>query len=279
MRRITVGFLILIAMGVAYSIENHSSKIRFPYEWLDETGFRSDIDPGKKILEPSGICYHPLRKTLFVVSDEGMLLELKTDGTLVFNMKIPGDLEAVTVNPQTGFLYVVVEGEDEVLEIDPDKKLVKRRFPINREWGGDLNYLQKQIGKYDQGVESLEFIPDADHPEGGTFYAGNQWDPPCIMEIFIPLISSQEQKAEAKILRVLPVKIDDPAAMYYDPKTRLLNVVSDADNILFEITLGGHIVREYAFPGDNQEGITRDNEGYLYIAQDSGGILKVRDLR
>jgi hypothetical protein len=31
--------------------------------------------------------------------------------------------------------------------------------------------------------------------------------------------------------------------------------------------------------GDNQEGLCRDNEGYLYIAQDSGGILRVKDLR
>jgi uncharacterized protein YjiK len=55
--------------------------------------------------------------------------------------------------------------------------------------------------------------------------------------------------------------------------------VNDADNILVEITLEGRIVREYAFIGDEQEGIARDDEGYLYIAQDLGGILKVKDLR
>jgi uncharacterized protein YjiK len=59
----------------------------------------------------------------------------------------------------------------------------------------------------------------------------------------------------------------------------LLNVVSDADNILVEITLEGKIVREYAFLGDTQEGIARDDEGYLYIAQDLGRVLKVKDLR
>ena len=77
----------------------------------------------------------------------------------------------------------------------------------------------------------------------------------------------------------MPLKLDDPAAMYYDPDTKLLNVVSDADNILVEITLEGKIVKEYAFLGDNQEGITRDDQGFLYIAQDSGGILRVKDLR
>jgi glucose/arabinose dehydrogenase len=41
----------------------------------------------------------------------------------------------------------------------------------------------------------------------------------------------------------------------------------------------GRIVREYAFIGDSQEGIARDGDGYLYITQDSGRILKVKDLR
>jgi uncharacterized protein YjiK len=67
--------------------------------------------------------------------------------------------------------------------------------------------------------------------------------------------------------------------MYYDRRSGLMNVVDDADNILVEITLEGKILREYAFLGDRQEGIARDDEGYLYIAQDSGGILKVKDLR
>jgi len=67
--------------------------------------------------------------------------------------------------------------------------------------------------------------------------------------------------------------------MFFDTKTGLLNVVNDADNILVEITLEGEIIREFAFPGETQEGIARDEGGYLYIAQDSGGILKVKDLR
>lgn len=279
MKKTIVCFLFIIILGTACSKDNYSTNIRFPYKWLDEPGFGSDIDLERRIIEPSGICFHPSRKTLFVVSDEGMLLEIKTDGMPVSSMKIPGDLEGVTVNPHTGFLYVIVEGDDIILEVDPVDQEVTREFPINRLWQGDPNYIQKQREIYDQGVESLEFVPDEDHPEGGTFYAGNQWDPPCVFELSIPLNSSQEKTVAAKILQILPLKLDDPAAMYYDPETKLLNVVSDADNILVEITLDGKIVKEYAFLGDNQEGITRDDQGFLYIAQDSGGILRVKDLR
>jgi len=252
--------------------------IRFPYQWLGTQGIGGNIDQ-QDFAEPSGICFHPLRKTLFVVSDEGEIAEIKTDGTPVFKLKIPGDLEGITVDPQSGLLYIVVEGDDVILEFNPDTREVTRKFPVNREYGGNPRFLMKQEKGYDNGLESIAFVPDKDHAEGGTFYAGNQWDPPCIMEILVPLKSSEAKTAEARILRVLPFKMDDPSAMYYDSEKRLLNVVSDADNILVELTLEGKLIKEYAFLGDNQEGLARDEEGYLYIAQDSGGIIKVKDLR
>ncbi|MBC8357753.1 MAG: SdiA-regulated domain-containing protein [Candidatus Aminicenantes bacterium] len=255
-----------------------SPTIRFPYDWIGPPGFGGNIDK-QDFVEPSGICFHPLRKTLFVVSDEGEIAEIETDGTPVFNLKIPGDLEDVTVHPETGFLYLVREGEDVILEFDPDKKEVTREFPINREYQGDPNFLKKKVDEYDNGVESIAFILAPEHPEGGTFYMGNQWDPSCIMEVLVPLKSSKAKTAEARIIRVLPFIINDPAAIFYDSKTGLLNVVSDADNILVELTLDGKFIKEYAFPGDEQEGLARDDEGYLYIAQDLGGIIKIKDLR
>ncbi|HZX09624.1 MAG TPA: SdiA-regulated domain-containing protein [Acidobacteriota bacterium] len=275
--RFKAGFTVLIFLLGACSADQYSPTIRFPYQWLDEPGFGGDID-SQGIPEPSGICYHPLRKTLFVVSDEGEVVEMQTDGALVFRQKVPGDLEGVSVNPETGLLYIVKEGDDVILEFDPEKKEVIRAFPLNRSYNGNPEYIQKQEG-YDNGIESIQFILDENHSEGGTFYLGNQWDPPCVMEVLIPLKSCQEKVCEAHILRVLPLKMDDPAAMHFDSRSGLLNIVSDADNILVEIDLSGKIIREYAFLGDNQEGITIDEEGYLYIAQDSGGIIKVKDLR
>ena len=182
------------------------------------------------------------------------------------------------MDPATGRLYIVIEGEDVILEFEPARREVTRRFPINRAYGGNPEYLERQRNAFDNGMESLAFVPDPRHPEGGTFYAGNQWDPPCVVELLVPLRSAVGG-AEAKIIRVLPFRMDDPAAIRYDARTRLLDIVGDADNILAEVTLDGRLVRAYAFPGDNQEGLAEDDEGYLYIAQDSGGILKVKDLR
>lgn len=277
MRTLAILILMALSLALACSEDKYSPSIRFPYEWIGEKGFGGCIDL-PDFPEPSGICFHPSRKTLFVVSDEGKIAEIHTDGRIVFRRPIPGDLEGVTVNPETGLIYVVKEGEDVILEFDPDKKEVIRTFPLNRSYQGNPQFLKKSEG-YDNGIESIAFVGDQSHPEGGTFYVGNQWDPPCVLEVYVPLKTSQEKSAEAYILRVLPLVMDDPSAMYYDPQTGLLNVGSDADNILVEITLEGKIVRQYAFIGDSQEGIARDDEGYLYIAQDSGGILKVKDLR
>jgi len=252
--------------------------IRFPYLWLGVQGFGGDIDK-QQLREPSGICYHAERNTLFVVSDEGEVAEITKDGTPVANYMVKGDLEAITLVPETGLLYIAVEGVDVILEFDPERGEVLRRFRINREFKGDPNFLQKQVNKYDNGIESLAFVPNPEHPEGGTFYVGNQWDPPMIMEVLVPLKSSRAAEAEAKIIRVLPFRMDDPAAMYYDPVTKRLNIVSDADNILVEVMLDGKMVKQYAFLGDEQEGLCRDDEGYLYIAQDGGGIIKIKDLR
>ncbi len=260
------------------SLPKYAPTIRFPYLWLDVQGFGGDIDR-QNFPEPSGIVYHPRRNTLFVVSDEGWVAEIQKDGTPVAQYRVPGDLEGITLNPETGLLYIAAEGVDVILEFDPERGEVTRRFPINREFQGNPNFLEKQVGRYDNGIESIAFVPDSKHPEGGTFYVGNQWDPSMIMEVLVPLKSSRAGEAEAKIIRVLPFQMDDPAAMYYDPETGLLNVVSDADNILVEITLSGKLVRQYAFLGDEQEGICLDDEGNLYIAQDLGKIIKVKDLR
>jgi uncharacterized protein YjiK len=270
--------LIVLILSISCSQSEDSYTIQFPFTWLDVQGYGGNIDK-QNIIEPSGICFHPFRKTLFVVSDEGEIFEIETDGTPIYSVEIPGDLEGLAVNPQSGLLYVIVEGDDIILEFDPDKKEVTRKFPLNREYEGNPNYIEKKVKEYDNGIESIAFVLNEDHPEGGTFYVGNQWDPSCIMEVLVPLKTSRAKTAEARIIRVLPFELDDPAAMYYDYKTGLLNVVSDWHNILVEITLDGKLVREYAFPRNDQEGLTRDDEGYLYIAQGLGGIIRVKDDR
>ncbi|UCE22785.1 MAG: hypothetical protein JSV46_11425, partial [Candidatus Aminicenantes bacterium] len=72
---------------ITCSVSEKAPTIVFPCEWPDKPGFGADIDK-QGIAEPSGVCFHPLRKTLFVVSDDGGLFEIETDGTPVSSVVI-----------------------------------------------------------------------------------------------------------------------------------------------------------------------------------------------
>ena len=115
------------------------------YEWLgdiDEEGFR----------EPSGIVFDGTRGTLFVIGDEGDICEMTTDGQMLRQKALrPGaDLEGLARVPETALLYVAVEGDEKILEVDPGTFEVKREFAIPRTFRG--TELFKPGG---QGIEGI----------------------------------------------------------------------------------------------------------------------------
>lgn len=246
--------------------------ILFHYEWV------GDVDR-IAFNEPSGIVYHAGRGTLFAVGDEGDICEFAADGSSTKQAHIrDADFEGVTVDPATGLLYVAIEGEERILEIEPESFAVLREFPIDRQFEGVE--LLKPGG---QGVEGITFVPDPSHPEGGTFFLSNQGfeffpaeDPSVIVEVVAPLRSSSDKEATARIVRALHIGVPDIAGFHYDAASGHMFIVSDGSNALFEITRDGEVLRGWAFPGDNQEGIAIDPQGFIYIAQDSGGILKLK---
>lgn len=243
-----------------------------PHEWIgdiDRSGFR----------EPSGICYHAGRGSLFVVGDEGDLCEMRTDGIVVKSQKVRrGDFEGVTCDPCSGLLYVAVEGEESVLEVHPDTFEVLRTFQLPREFRGQT--LMKEGG---QGVEAITFVPDPKHPQGGTFYVANQCmsldipdDISAVFEVELPLKDGGAPPSAVRILRYFEPGVPDIAGLYYDAAKGTIFMVSDKTDTLLEFSRDGRRLAEWLFPGQDQEGIAADPEGFLYIAQDCGGIIKIR---
>jgi uncharacterized protein YjiK len=273
--RIALLLAVTVAAAAGASYASGPRAILFQHEWvgdIDQIGFN----------EPSGIVYHAERGTLFVVGDEGDLCEIKTDGTPVRQAHIrDGDFEGVTYDPATGLLYIAVEGEERILEVDPGSFEVRREFSLPREFEGRA--LLKSGG---QGIEAITFVSDPEHTEGGTFYVANQGfalapgdDPSVIVEVELGLGTGEGQALEGKITRALHVGVIDIAGLHYDGASGHLYFVSDTTNTLFELTRGGELIRSWALPGDNQEGLAIDQEGFVYIAQDSGGVLKLKWLR
>ncbi|MBN1350293.1 SdiA-regulated domain-containing protein [candidate division KSB1 bacterium] len=248
------------------------SAVVFPHEWvgnIDKSGFN----------EPSGICWHSRRKTLFVVGDEGDVCELKTDGTLIKQKRIrSADFEGITHDASTGLLYVAIEGAESIIEIDPETFEIFREFQLPRTFNDKV-----VIKAGGQGIEAITFVPDSTHPEGGTFYVTNQAfsldaedDISAIFQVELPLRS---RYGEPELLDYFKPGVIDLSGLYFDQTSDHLFVISDAANVILEYSLEHDLVKAYAFPGDNQEGIAVDDAGFIYIAQDSGGIIKLRWLR
>jgi len=186
------------------------------------------------------------------------------------------DFEGITYNPETNLLYVAVEGEELILEVSPQDFSLLRQFSIERFYGDEL--LLKPGG---QGVEAITFVPDPNHEQGGTFYLANQSlgddeDLSLIIEVVAPLHSDAAEPLTAQVVKVLPMDTLDLSGLQYDPACGHLLVISDSANTILEVTLSGDVSGAYTLPGVDQEGITVDDLGNFYIAQDSGEIRQAK---
>lgn len=267
----TKKLLLLLFIGQASLLMAFDKSIIFPYKWNGDI----EKDNKEKLNEPSGIIYHQSRSSLFAVGDEGDIFEFSLKGKIINKKTLKNvSFEGITYHPQTGILYAVIEGEDSILEILPDSLDPQRKFHIPR------SHLGKTIlHERPQGLEAITFIPNEKHPEGGTFVVGNQSftlnnpdDESALIELELSLKNSS--KTQVKILRHFPMPFIDIAGLEYHSQKNIIYAVSDATNTLHQVTRNGKVIKSQAFPGNDQEGITIDKNGNVYIAQDSGGILK-----
>jgi hypothetical protein len=270
-KTVVLALISLAGLPVWGSSSEDASDIVFPQVWV------ADIDK-ESFNEPSGICWHSGRETLFVVGDEGDVCEIETDGTLIKRKRIrKADFEGITHDPATGLLYIAVEGLEAVLEVDPETFDVLREFSIPRTLDGGT--LMKAKG---QGIEAITFVPDSEHPQGGLFLVANQafdlTDEEDISAIFQVELPLRDPGAAPKLLGYFEPGIIDLSGLHYDPATGNIFVISDVTNTIHEYSADHVLLRSYAFPGENQEGITADNAGFWYVAQDSGGIMKLKHL-
>lgn len=267
--RVWLASIAVVALASWAAAQDDPTAILFPY---DRVG---NIDRGK-CREPSGLVFHPGRGTLFAVGDKGDICEMTTDGAPVQAVDLGSfDLEGIAVVPATGLLYVAVEGEERILEVDPRGLVVRRTFDIRRTYGG-----KSLLKKGGEGIEGIAFVADESHPEGGTFYVANQAhdlaaeeDVSAIFQIELPLRSSSGD-AKVGIVRFFGTGIGDMSGLCYDAKTEVLYIISDAHNGIFLARTSGVLLKGYALPEFGQEGIAFDGWGNAYIARDSGGIIK-----
>ena len=64
--------------------------------------------------------------------------------------------------------------------------------------------------------------------------------------------------------------------LFFDNTTGSTDVVSESDNLLYQIKLTGQIEKSYKIPGDRQEGTTIDSYRNFYVADDTGPVFKIK---
>ena len=266
----------LIRMEQSATKETVASRpVALPYNWIGNIA-------QTQIAEPSGITYHPTRRSLFLADDSGSVHEVSLEGRLIQSKGLnERDLEGITVDPSTGLLYAAVEDDEVILELEPEHLAIQREFRIGRDFKGE-----QLLRKGGMGIEAIAFVPDASHPEGGTFWVGNQSfslkakdEPSVVCEVVVPLRSTTAKQAGGTIIHAYKMNFIDISGLAYDAQGDFLVLISDTTNLLVELKREGTILRQYLLPGDEQEGIVLDGLGYMYVAQENGKIIKLADRR
>ena len=232
------------------------------------------LDKNEEINEPSGITYHPMRKTFFVVGDEGDLYEIDENAKILKSIKLSPnrkddiDPEGITVNTRTGNLYIAAEEGDDIIEINPENFDIVGYYDI---------VSKKELFKSGgDGIEGITFVPGKD-PEDDRVYVCNQYDPPIVMKVALPSkpMGNAVEKHPVPVIGYFKMPVSDLSDMTYHKGRKTLFILSDENNLIMEVTTDGKIIKSWSLPGKNQEGIAF-YKGFMFIGQDSGKILRFK---
>ncbi len=221
------------------------------------------------ISEPSGICYSSDSNTLFVACDNGFVYEISKNGDII-NKKDFGDLknhdfEGISYDEISGFLFVAVEGSDNVLILD-DKLKRRRTINVNREDSSGRVILGKDK---ENGLEGIAI------DQRGEIYLSNQSfnrlpasDASVIIQID-PLSEDIKEVIDPEYLNISGL------SFYQD----YLYMVSDTKNLLIKYDISNNMVisvtKVKKFDSNLKkaaiEGLAFDNDGNIYFADDKHG--------
>ena len=214
--------------------------------------------------EASGICYSKYSNTLFVANDEGRVYELSREGKILRKKRLGDyDLEGVACDNKKAQLYFAVEGSDNILVVKQKTLKVIKKININREYKGRILLVKDKK----RGLEGITM-------DNKYFYLSNQSerkyprkDPSVIVKI------DRITKKKANIKGMIDHKQLDIAGLAMHQG--YLYMVSDTDNKLIQYDIRrDKVVSIKKLPDFAQEGVTFDDQGYIYFADDNGRVLK-----
>ncbi|MBT3726535.1 hypothetical protein HOG21_02275 [bacterium] len=234
-----------------------------------ESSFAEGVFINTSIKEASGVMYHELRNTLFVVEDEGKIFELTLDGRILREKKLGDyDLEGVTNGFDFNELILAVEGVDNLLVVDVDSFKVIREYSIGRKYKG--HKILKMDKKH--GIEGIVNF------EGRIFLVNQSYNLKTGKKVKDPsMVFEVKRKGNNKfhIVSINHIPIPDLAGMA--ERNGLLYLLSDNKDLILAYDYSSRTIIERIQLSNSwdQEGIDFDNDGNLYLAIDGKGVYKI----
>lgn len=215
-----------------------------------------DVD----VEEISGLCLSSDKSFLWAVGDEGLLAKLSFDGSVEKVLEQGSDMEDVTLDPQTGDLYLAIEGEQCVYRVNsPEFNTCDTLF-----------YVQEAIdGKFrNNGLEGIAYYKD------NQIFVGAQ------EKATLWLFNLDGTIVWKKNLGQIAGNIDEVGGLCYDAETDLLWVADSDQCKLFvfdsECT---SLVAQYALPEiENAESVCVDHANscvWVGSDEDSPKLYKI----
>jgi len=183
-----------------------------------------------RVRKPSGVAWHPARRTLFIASELGEIAEVTLDGRRVHSRAVEvGALEAVTVG-NDGRIYAASEHDPQIYVFDAETLRQEARYAV-------------ETGKGEiEGICPL--------PGEGSFAVAVEGDECVLVETKID--------AEAGTMRSVSratLSTDDVEGLQAGPDGGILVLSREADRMLFVDADGRPVSDPIDLPGFEQEGI------------------------
>jgi uncharacterized protein YjiK len=221
--------------------------------------------------EASGVAWHPGRRSLFVVGDRGSLLEIAPTGAVVARHSVAGNLEDVTPHLPSGRLVLLAEKSGELVVWDPATSSETARFALDV-----AGILGRQPADRNQGFEGIVFRAEAGRPGGGVFHLVHQSKPARLVTLAFDPTGPARTLGAADVLarHRLDGHDDLRAVAWSDALERLLVIAKKRDRLLV-VSPDGAIDADVGLPGGQQEGLTLDPDGTLWVADERMGLLRL----
>lgn len=225
--------------------------------------------PSEKVIasiaEASGICYSTTLKSLFVVSDRGILYQLDSEGHELKQQSYTTskgkkyDFEGISCDDANGNLAIAVEGKDNIMTIN------QNTFVKVPDTGDILRPDDNTLYKDKDGKNGIEGI--AYH--AGKVYVANQSNNPYPNQdaSFIFTLSPSYQAIQPTIESVIDPKILDISGLSFYHDT--LYILHQRDKLTSYNISSKQVLKTVTLPdGIKAEGVTFDDSGHIYFAFD-----------